>query len=935
MPYDSPPPEKSRARPRRTIEPVQSTKLLPPRAARRLMPRDALLARLMEARRQRCVVVQGPAGSGKTSTLVAWRQALLLLQFDVAWLSLAAEDNDPTRFFGCLLASLGAVDAAAVREATLLMGRDSDETALEHWVITVVEAISGRPGELVLMLDDVQHLEDPRIHQVLQWLLDYAPPNFHLVFGSRTALPLSLVRPRAQGLVTEFDLRDLRFSAEESERFLREQLGRIDRRDAQTLHDLTDGWVAGLQLFAVDLRAKKGGDFAHVQVRDAEAFARYFEREVLVNVALDDLELLTRVATCNRFCASLCATLLGQPHAVASMTSKLARLDSDNLFISQVSAPDHESWYRLHPLLREILLARIEKLPDAERRALHESAWRWFEARGHVDEAVRHAVKAGDAQAAADIVEACAVDMMGRGELAQLADLMRRLPPEQVQARFALRLVNGYLAMYAHNLDLVEVALRALEAELTGRTEGERFAVRLLRGALALRRDDSEALRALQPELQALPDDAQDFAFAGRAHLLAWLHMHEDRFDLARAVLAEGARLGMAPPRRLVGRALEGMSLALEGRMLDAERVLRDVHQECEARGAALVDVAGLAAGLLGEALYEFNELETACRLLEPRIEVLERTSLPDAALRAMLVLSRASWLLDRRLEALNHLARLEDYATRNDLDRVLAHALALRLRVHLAEGEASQAASVLDRLTALGARYANASRGTAAEISRIAERARSDACLQWRDFGGAVTVLMPLLERTLAAGRGAEAARVHASLAVAQAGRGSHEAAREHMLAALRLAHRLGLMRSLLDASQQVPGMIETLLDDKGLDPVLAFYARRLLAAAASLREAAQSRSNAAAVPTAAHLLNDREREVLALVAKALPNKKIARVLGVTPHTVKWHLSKAYAKLGVSERDEAVARMRDLEMKAGNAPVNPLAGQQAPRQSG
>ncbi|MCY1530003.1 Transcriptional regulatory protein FixJ [compost metagenome] len=60
---------------------------------------------------------------------------------------------------------------------------------------------------------------------------------------------------------------------------------------------------------------------------------------------------------------------------------------------------------------------------------------------------------------------------------------------------------------------------------------------------------------------------------------------------------------------------------------------------------------------------------------------------------------------------------------------------------------------------------------------------------------------------------------------------------------------------------------------------------------------------------------LSEREREVLDLVAQAMPNKKIARVLGVTPHTVKWHLRKIYSKLGVAERDEAVARMRDLSL--------------------
>ncbi|MNF05784.1 Response regulator protein VraR [compost metagenome] len=59
--------------------------------------------------------------------------------------------------------------------------------------------------------------------------------------------------------------------------------------------------------------------------------------------------------------------------------------------------------------------------------------------------------------------------------------------------------------------------------------------------------------------------------------------------------------------------------------------------------------------------------------------------------------------------------------------------------------------------------------------------------------------------------------------------------------------------------------------------------------------------------------LLSERELEILQLLAQALPNKKIARALGLSPETVKWHLSNIYGKLGVSSRDEAVERIRDL----------------------
>ena len=70
---------------------------MPPRGSRNLIPRDALMARMVDGRRRRCLVVQGAAGSGKTSALVEWRKALISLNFDIAWLSLAPEDNGDRR----------------------------------------------------------------------------------------------------------------------------------------------------------------------------------------------------------------------------------------------------------------------------------------------------------------------------------------------------------------------------------------------------------------------------------------------------------------------------------------------------------------------------------------------------------------------------------------------------------------------------------------------------------------------------------------------------------------------------------------------------------------------------------------------------------------------------------------------------------------------
>src|SRR5919197_2912370 len=77
------------------------------------------------------------------------------------------------------------------------------------------------------------------------------------------------------------------------------------------------------------------------------------------------------------------------------------------------------------------------------------------------------------------------------------------------------------------------------------------------------------------------------------------------------------------------------------------------------------------------------------------------------------------------------------------------------------------------------------------------------------------------------------------------------------------------------------------------------------LLHPAAAARLMAQVASDGARTDPAS-LLTPREREVLALLARGLSNKVIARDLGVSEKTVKTHVSNLLGKLGLSDRTQA-----------------------------
>lgn len=138
-----------------------------------------------------------------------------------------------------------------------------------------------------------------------------------------------------------------------------------------------------------------------------------------------------------------------------------------------------------------------------------------------------------------------------------------------------------------------------------------------------------------------------------------------------------------------------------------------------------------------------------------------------------------------------------------------------------------------------------------------------------------------------------------------------------------------LGTGQSLPVEATRFDGALLVLSDDPklnadpGLQGVLpsAAASAQILAAIAALAEGLtvrlpgqapeQADRSGFAPPEAASrpLLTPRELEVLALVGEGMSNKTIARRLGISAHTVKYHLEAVFTKLAVRSRAEAVTR--------------------------
>ncbi|MBN8285675.1 AAA family ATPase, partial [Zoogloea sp.] len=413
------------------------TKLAPPLVGGSLVDRAALLGQLSQGLSRRLTVLVAPAGFGKTTLLAAWHAALSQQGTACAWVTL--ERDDDLYLFGAYLLEALAVDCGVGRRAQALIRNDPLVPAKNVVSVLINEiAEAGRP--IVLILDDLDQLESAPAHEALFRLLRHGPDNFHVVVSGRSAppLPLSHFQSRNQLLCPDADT--LRFDRSDTGRFLHEVAGlKLDAARVQALWQATEGWIAGLQLASIALR--NGADAAGIGAGPGAAtreIAQYLTENVLATLPGRLVDFLLRLSVLDRVSPALGAAVSGFDDAAAL----LDELERRNLFLAPLDAA--RSWYRFHALFADYLRERALRQIPAEIPALHRRASAWLAQQRLWPEAVKHALAAGDEDAAATWVEHSAMALIERSDMRTLRTWLGRLPPHVIHGRLRLRLAEAW-----------------------------------------------------------------------------------------------------------------------------------------------------------------------------------------------------------------------------------------------------------------------------------------------------------------------------------------------------------------------------------------------------------------------------------------------------------------------------------------------------------
>ncbi|HXZ78251.1 MAG TPA: LuxR C-terminal-related transcriptional regulator, partial [Streptosporangiaceae bacterium] len=719
---------------------------------------------------------------------------------------------------------------------------------------------------------------------------------------------------------------DLRFTPAEAAELLEHVASGLPDASVAALAARTEGWAAGLALAALSLRGQA----------DAAAFVAAFtgsHRYVLDYLAEEVLEqqdtqlrtFLLETSMLERLTGPLCDAVTGRQGSQALLEAA----ERAGLFL--IPLDEVRGWWRYHHLFADLLRARLRQEQPGRAAALHYNAAAWCEEHGLADDAVPHALAAGDAAWAARLIERHADALIFlRGEGPTVQRWLAELPAEVVGSRPRLLLTRAALALLSRRVKAVEGLLDAAERAFADAAEepyepsaGKAASIlvnvpaliALGRAALAQFRGDPEATAALAS--QALAEVAEgewmlDSLARGYLARAEWLRGRPARAERLLSSAIGQSRAGGQPILTATRSQDLGQVQRAQGRLDAAFGTYQQALEITAPPGRPALPAAGAAHVGIAEVAYQRNQLDAALRHITEGILLCRQfvyTPPLATGLATLAWIRQASGDPGGALEAIGEAGRV---APGPAVTGLLNPVPAERARLLLAQGDLAPAA-----------RWTQECHLDAADeppYQREREYLVLARVLLAQDRPGPALALLDRMHAAAATqDRAGSIIEIQALRALALAARGEEAAAVAILAQTLTLACPQGYVRVFADEGAPMSALLGRLVAAQKADHAaaraipLGYLARVLQAFGGKNDVHGAGRGAAAAVPGLLEQLTARELEILALLAAGTPNPRIAEQLVVSLDTVKKHVSHLLGKLGAANRTEAVTRARQL----------------------
>ena len=887
--------------------PLIATKIIAPQPGVALVDRPSVVARCLECARRACVIVSAPAGYGKTTLVEVTCARLRADGWAVAWVSLEETERDPVRFWTYALAALDAA-CPGLGGAPRRLLETPRPASIERALTALVNELSAVRTPVLVVLDDYHRAATAESDRGLTFLVEHAPPSLHLILTTRSDPALPLSRLRAQGRLAELRAPDLAFSSEDSQRFLSDTMGVTVSADQLTaLERRTEGWVAGLQLAALSLRAQPDDRRLIEQLATTPRYiADYLIEEVVERQPEDVQTFLLLTSPLERLSGPLCDAVTQREDSAVLLN----RLMREQLFVT--AADPAQTWYRYHQLFAQVLRERLARTAPDTLLEVHRRAARWMREHQMVDQAIAHFLAAQSHDEAAALIEAESERLFLHGETAGLAAWVRALPRSVALAHphlcalFAVVLIlQGESAEAAVWMDDTERALpteNLAAPDINAEISAVRAVLALLVGDLAqsvtLAR---EAVATLAPSNRILRG------------LAIWLVSivgvlgEDDLFEASAALdvaVDETIRSGNLLIAFLALATKAGIEL-YQCRLNSAMRTSRDALRLMPAGAGRDLPITAIVHGLLGEIQRERNELESADRSLRHAVEIADEMASGEFindALMSLALLQAARGEHETALTTLDELRRVIRAQQLASWDMIQVDIV--RARIQIARGNLAEAEDWAR--TCLRGRQAGNGQPLPPLMRELEDLTLARVALARGRPDEVIAPLEAIHAPAIAGGRLRNVMEAKILLARARWMSGDAEAAYRDLTDALAMAAPEGIVRAFLDEGERMADLLEGYVSSRGASRERS-YAAKLLAAF--------GRSAPTDPGAAAGVLSPRELEVVRLLATGRSNEAVAGELVVAVSTVKWHVAQISRKLGAAGRVQLIQRARELHL--------------------